>query len=137
MSDINQIEHDFRIFFASFLETALWASIINNPDNPEDLVPVDSYYEIDDLSEEAINNLRLECRDFFDANYDLLCDMNRAGHLFFLNKNRHGSGFWDGDYNYPTKDGTIKNVGKFLSEQSKPYGSNYFYVGDDGMLYTE
>jgi len=57
--------------------------------------------------------------------------MNRAGHDFWLT--RHGAGFWDGDWEFKIED---KNVGKHLTEMSKPYGEISIYVGNNGKLYS-
>lgn len=50
-----------------------------------------------------------------------------VGHDFWLTRNRHGAGFWDGDY--------APEVGKRLTDAAHAYGSCDLYVGDDGWVY--
>ena len=53
-------------------------------------------------------------------------DTERAGMNFWLTRNGHGSGFWDGDWG---------DWGDELTDASKAFGECDLYVGDDGMLY--
>ncbi|MFX7784369.1 hypothetical protein ABTJ92_19280, partial [Acinetobacter baumannii] len=50
-----------------------------------------------------------------------------AGHDFWLNRNGHGSGFWDGDW--------PGEMGDRLDEASKKYGTVDLIVGEDGLIY--
>jgi hypothetical protein len=50
-----------------------------------------------------------------------------AGHAFWLTRNGHGAGFWDGDWPEPHASA--------LDEASKAFGSFDLYVGDDGMIH--
>jgi len=51
----------------------------------------------------------------------------KAGHDFWLTRNGHGAGFWDGDWQEP--------AGAELSKASKAFGEINLYVSDDGKLY--
>lgn len=51
-----------------------------------------------------------------------------AGHDFWLTRNGHGAGFWDGDW--PEPAATI------LSVASRACGEYELYVGDDGKIYA-
>lgn len=51
----------------------------------------------------------------------------QAMHDFFLTRNGHGAGFWDGDW--PEAEG------KILTAVSKSFGESQPYVGDDGLIY--
>jgi len=51
-----------------------------------------------------------------------------AGHDFFLTREGHGAGYWDGDWAAPYDD--------FLTEASKSFGANEAYVGDDGRIHV-
>jgi hypothetical protein len=51
-----------------------------------------------------------------------------AGHDFWLTRNGHGAGFWDGDLS--------EDVGNALTEAAKKFGECHLYVGDDGQIYT-
>ena len=54
---------------------------------------------------------------------------SKAGHDFWLTRNGHGAGFWDGDWDHtPYAD-------KF-TESSKAYGTFNLGLGDDGLVYS-
>lgn len=90
--------------------------------------PLDEDYSTNDLSAEALRQIVEDCKAFQDSNADDIGpDSAQAGHDFWLTRNRHGAGFWDGDW-----DG---DVGKRLTECSHAYGECYLYVGDDGLIY--
>ena len=85
----------------SYLETALWSSVDENDD------PMDDEYSIGDFTVAARQQAAKDCDAFV-----LACDKaglrdalfqngyNRAGHDFWLTRNGHGAGFWDGDYGH-------------------------------------
>lgn len=52
----------------------------------------------------------------------------QAGHDFWLTRNGHGSGFWDGDWPEPWAS--------ILDEGAKCYGPFETYLGDDGKIYS-
>lgn len=54
-------------------------------------------------------------------------DYEIAMHDFWLTRNRHGAGFWDGDYE--------KADGEKLTELAHSFGEINLYVGDDGKIY--
>jgi hypothetical protein len=54
-------------------------------------------------------------------------DDSTAGHDFWLTRNRHGAGFWDGDY--------PKEMGTTLTDLAHTFGECWIYVGDDSLLY--
>ena len=49
-------------------------------------------------------------------------------HDFWLTRNGHGAGFWDGRY-------SDTQLGDLLTEVAKKFGEAYLYVGDDGLIY--
>lgn len=51
----------------------------------------------------------------------------RAGVDFYLTRNGHGAGFWDGDWPEP--------FGTQLTTLAKGFGEFDLYVGDDGKVY--
>jgi hypothetical protein len=71
-----------------------------------------------------------DCRQFQADNAEDLSESGlsteRAGHDFWLNRNGHGSGFWD--------EG-IAPVFRRLSAASKVWGTFDLYLGDDGMIH--
>lgn len=52
----------------------------------------------------------------------------QAGHDFWLTRNGHGAGFWDGDWSEP--------YGDILTRGAKCYGEFDTYLGDDGLIYV-
>ena len=51
----------------------------------------------------------------------------QAGHDFWLTRNGHGAGFWDGDW--------IEPAATILDKTSKHFGNVDLYVGDDRLIY--
>lgn len=92
----------------AYLETALWAS----NEGPDD-------HSFED--EEYLANLQQELDSFWEATQHLYTedeiDDNAIEHDFFLTRNGHGSGFWDGDY----------QNGDELSKIAESYGEDNGY----------
>lgn len=112
-------------FTKAYIECALWAS---TDDAGE---PLDGLYGIDDMSQECIDALVADCRDFQSTFAGLLAlagDEAQNGHDFWLTRNRHGAGFWDLGYG---------DVGQKLTEMAHPYGECNLYVGDDGKIHCQ
>lgn len=110
-------------FELSYIETALWSSI------DDDGTPMDEKYSIDDFSDETIDRIRTDCTEFQNQVGELTDDLSdsQVAHDFWLTRNRHGAGFWDGDYE--------KDTGEKLTKLSHKFGECGLYVGDDGKLY--
>lgn len=113
--------------FESYLTTLLWSS---TDDEGE---PLDKHYEPKDICPEDIQKMRNECDRFSQENSQALeflinngHTMERIMHDFWLTRNRHGCGFWDGDY--PV-------FGTELTEASHKFGELSPYIGDDGIIY--
>ncbi len=72
-----------------------------------------------------------DCAKFISENDTLLHDggkePDQAGHDFWLTRNGHGAGFWDGDW--------PEEIGKKLTAAAKKFGETDLYVGDDGKLH--
>ena len=116
----NDLDHAFIHYIA----TALWCSM----DREKYL---DNEYSIDDLSDDTQRELKLGLESFVDKYFDLVAptDINTSietfVHNFWLTRNGHGAGFWDGDY---------KN-GDELTTACEKLGQVELYVGDDGKIY--
>lgn len=106
----------------AYLEAALWASTDDAGD------PLDDNYSIDDIADEAIRQAEDEVDEFAEKAGDMLDDFNSedVGHNFWLTRNRHGAGFWDGDF---------EPYGDALTELAHDFGESDAYVGDDGLIY--
>ena len=112
-----------REFIAGYIEAALWSS------TDEEGEPLDEQYDVSDFDDESLEDMEKDARDFYEANYGILTenDDDVNGHNFWLTRNGHGAGFWDGDY---------PEYGDELTDNSKAYGEVYLYVGDDGRVYV-
>jgi len=106
-----------------YLETALWSS---TGDNSE---PLDKNHNIEDIAKESIEKASKDCDLFIEKAGSLLdgLDLEDIGHDFWLTRNHHGAGFWDGDYD--------EEIGKKLTDISHSFGGCDMYVGDDGNIY--
>ncbi len=109
-------------FTRAYIEAALWSS---NDDEGE---PLDSNYDVGDLAPKTLARMVEDCEDFQAKNMDdIAIDLSQAGHDFWLTRNGHGAGFWDGEW--PEPEATR------LTENSKSYGEYNLYVGNDGLIY--
>lgn len=110
-------------FIRDYLITAMWSSTDDNDR------PLEDNYTISDLSELALLQAIADCQQFQDNNIHLIhYDLTRAAHDFWLTRNRHGVGFWDGDW--------PETAGKILTESSHKFGGIDLYVGDDGQIHS-
>ena len=110
-------------FHNDYLIAALWSS---TDDKGE---PLDDNYDISDIALKSVNAMLAECDDFIDYCNKLGIDMDETdhpGHDFWLTRNGHGAGFWDGGY--PIN-------GDALTHAAKTFGSVDLYVGDDNTIY--
>lgn len=108
---------------------------------------MDRNYSVSDLAPETLARMIADCERFQHEQGDLILDENlkygpvesrehdgfyesaeRAGHDFWLTRNGHGCGFWDGDWSEP--------AASKLTQASKTFGEFSLYVGDDGRIYA-
>lgn len=115
-------------FTKSYMETALFSSTDDNDQ------PLDKNYSIHDISEETKSEMMSDCADFQEMASELLQALAddatdvRAGKDFWLTRNGHGAGFWDGDWE--------QQAGAALTKIAKSFGEVNLYVGDDGKIYN-
>ena len=123
-------------FTLAYIEAALWSS--NDDSTPQGGEPLDANYGFDDIAPDTLEEMAADCKRFQEENAaDIAAGPDapdysrheRAGHDFWLTRNGHGCGFWDGDW--------PEEIGERLTEASKKYGEYNLYVGDDGMIYNE
>ena len=108
-------------FTRQYIETALWSS------TDDDDEPLDRNYDASDIHPDSLRRIVDDCERFQSLAGDMiLCDPDRAGHDFWLTRNGHGAGFWDGEW---------PDHGDTLSELSDSFGECDLYAGDDGMLH--
>jgi hypothetical protein len=127
----SQTLSDIDLFTNAYIASALWSS------NDEDGEPLDAKYGPDDVGKETLRAMREDCEDFVKRYGNLIADSDpprengrwvAAGNDFWLNRNGHGAGFWDGDW---------EKHGDELDKASKSYGEFTLYVGDDGKVHGE
>jgi len=102
-----------------YLETAIWADLRDKNGEPIDACT----HEIDG---ESVETAEKDITKFIDLAKDLCNFDERAGHDFWLTRNGHGAGFWDGDYEHGDKLTEIIHSN---------FRGTYIYKGDDGVIY--
>lgn len=114
-------------FINGYLTAALWST--TDESTPEGGEPLDKHYTTDDFSFTALEIARKDCKAFIEANATDLegIDPEKAGHDFWLTRNRHGTGFWDRGYENARAHR--------LTEAAHVYGSLDLWVAEDGLIY--
>jgi hypothetical protein len=109
-------------FTQQYIESALWTSI------DDDGEAMDASYNLSDLAPETLKAMEADCVAFQKQAGEML-DENpeMSAHDFWLTRNGHGAGFWDGDW--PIN-------GERLTELSKEFGEVDLYVGDNWLIYS-
>lgn len=109
-------------FTQAYVEAMFFTSTGTRDD--EDL----EHASFDELAPETLAKIIHDCELFQKDNADLIDhEWSQAGHDFWLTRNHHGAGFWDGDWEEP--DATA------LTHASHGYSAIDLYRGDDGRLY--
>lgn len=122
-------------FALAYIICALWSS--NDNATPAGGEPFDFNYDRSDIDPQTLINMTLEADAFAATNREDIeaaaIGDSRAGHCFWLNRNGHGSGFWD---EYTSRDpDEWREACKRLDKASKASGSRDLYLGDDGKIY--
>ena len=122
---------DIDELIKAYIVAMLWST--NDESDEYGGEPMDANYDPSDISSEFMSSIKSDCKKFVEDNYEFIKDdLEMAGHDFWLTRNGHGAGFWDGDWEFEI-DG--KNAGEHLTEVSKAAGEVNAYVGDDGKIY--
>lgn len=115
-------------FEQSYIETMVWSSTDDKGHNFDGA----EYYDVE-FADETLQKIRKDC-DSFVAQSNIICEhmvtrlhSEQVAHDFWLTRNRHGAGFWDGDY--------PKDIGEALTNLAHSFGEQDLYVGDDGKFY--
>lgn len=125
---VNKFSHPQELdrFTQAYFEAALWSSSDNADEQGGE--QLDKNYSMADIDPETIEKMKADCASFQEKTWDDIdVDVVRAGHDFWLTRNGHGAGFWDGDW--------PEDVGTRLTELSQKYGEFDLYIGDDGKIY--
>jgi hypothetical protein len=122
-------------FTTAYITCALWAT--NDESDPSGGVPLDTNYGVEDIDPTTLAAMVADCKRFQAENEGdiatypgemITCD-EKAGDDFWLTRNGHGSGFWDG--------GWPEESGNRLTVSSEGFGEYNLYVGDDGNIYGD
>lgn len=107
-------------FTTAYITAMLWAECPTESDESCD----DLGLTVDDITDEGLREIIADCDDFqlTHAN-DIADDLERAGHDFYLTRNRHGAGFWDGDW--PVE------VSRRLTDAAHVYGTQGLQADDE------
>jgi hypothetical protein len=93
-----------------------------------------------DLAPETVARIAADCAAFESANAANIAGgckrgsgeyttAEQAGHDFYLTRQRHGVGFWDGDWPEP--------AATRLTDAAHAFKEAAPYAGDDGLIYLE
>jgi hypothetical protein len=106
--------YDVDQFTQAYIACALWSSTDDKG--------------VNDLADALLLQITIDCAIFQKTHKRRIKDRaTRAGCDFWLTRNRHGAGFWDGDW--PTPDA------KIMTDDSHAWGSVDLYLGDDGKVH--
>lgn len=136
-------------FTKAYLEAALWSSTYQICPDCESVEsdgsdhcpacgermedwPIDKDFEISDCSIGLLEQAEKDCKSFQEQAGEWIADENlenasypadeRAGHDFWLTRNGHGCGFWDGDW--------TEQAGEKLTDLAKGFGEVDLYVSE-------
>lgn len=129
---------DRETFVRAYLETILWAETYDHCGECAEFesTPLDREFTVEDFAPEAIMRATADCERFREENADTLKNLDvsqtdafwgMVAHDFWLTRNRHGAGFWDGDYPEPHAS--------TLTDSARSFGELTAYVGDDRKIY--
>jgi hypothetical protein len=126
--ETNSVNDDF---FAAYVNAALWSS--GDPD--AGLEFLNEKYDSDDIHPDSIKKMQDDCEQFFSKVSKYITEENcnkenhwsQAGYDFWLTRNHHGAGFWDGDWK--------KSAAEQLTAASHTFSECDLYVGDDGKIH--
>lgn len=115
---------EFDEFSQAYFECALWASTDDTNPNYGGK-PLDGNYGVGDFDDDTRKAMLADCAEFQKQNREWITDDNctssmdygcdaRAGHDFWLTRNHHGAGFWDGDWE--------TEAGEKLTESARRFG---------------
>jgi len=115
-------DQNFLTFYAAVVECANWADC-----SPDSEIHGASW------SVELHDRLKADCFSFWCRMHYYIDNEkgnktpDQAGHDFWLTRQGHGAGFWDGGW---------QNYGELLTSLSKAYGALELYEGEDGLIHA-
>lgn len=130
-SKIKVNAYDFDDFLTGYTGCALWSS------TDDDGGPLDGIYAVQDIAPESQELMQGDCLRFLEMDGVLKSiaegslkggsEFTRAGQDFWLTRNRHGAGFWDGCWEAP--------YDQQLTKASHEFPGCDLFIGDDGLIH--
>jgi hypothetical protein len=122
----NMFDYYAHPFVRQYIATAMWSTTASEESEFEFL---DQSHTEDDVAEETWLAAKVDCDKFIKDNKEDIEneDPTDIAHNFWLTRNGHGAGFWDGGYE--------EEKGKRLTKSADTFGETWLYAGDDGKLY--
>ena len=126
-------------FTKAYIATALWSSSASGVSEGDDYETLDAF-GMHDIDAATLAVMVADCEKFQADNAADLADENclrcgpdygpagHAGHDFWLTRNGHGAGFWDGDWQEP--------AATRLTAAAEAFGDFHFWV-KDGVISGE
>ena len=153
----------------SYIHAALWAETISLPVAEEDLVdgcmdvsedhplyeipecePFDSYFDVDDCTEEFVRAAIADCAEFkrrceqcdrgagctlWEELTEIADDESDIGYDFWLTRNHHGAGFWDGDFdNSEELPEGLDNAGDAATAIAQEFSEINMWATEEGRI---
>ena len=115
-----------------YVDSALFSSTDGNGNL------LDSMFDRSHIAKETMDFFLEDVTCFVDEFWNIFNQFDNekcraAGIDFWLTRNGHGSGFWDGDWDNTLPD---IDVGSIFDEYSKSVGSCDLYVSDNGYIFN-
>jgi hypothetical protein len=111
----------------AYIDAALGSTSDESDESGGD--PLERTYSVSDIAPDTLAAMASDVARFERENADDLAHgtSDLAGHDFWLTRNGHGAGFWDGDW--------PQDVGERLTSAAKAFGEVDLYVGDDKQIH--
>lgn len=138
---------DLDEMLEGYIEAALWST--NDGSDKSGGVPFDDNYGPEDIAPATLEAMRKDCEAFiakagtlaseyaarrkFDTSKGSVSQF--FGHDFWLNRNGHGTGFWDQEYLGADDDDLGKKLAALCGWQTD-FPEVDLYLGDDGKIHT-
>lgn len=106
-------------FTTAYVKCALWSTL--DESNEQGGVPLEENYGTGDIHWKTMDVMVQDCESFQSRFAEENHHPSRAGHDFWLTRNGHGAGFWDGDW--PELQASR------LTDASMEFGEFCLYVG--------
>jgi hypothetical protein len=114
--------------YSHYVQAALWST--NDESDESGGKPMDANHSEEHLSRPTRAKMKADWMAFSSEHSDMVAKYGheQVAHDFWLTRNGHGAGFWDGGYE--------EADGKKLTASAKKFGEHNLYVGDDKKIYS-